>query len=222
MPPLPALPPLAFLIADALLGWLRKRQEAQRPEAAAYLGGSLVVAGGICVLFIALVGQFDDTSTRALSRQVAPLYRSGDQIVMIDEYEYDVPFYLQAEKDAWVVSDWQDAAAIAERDNWRKELYDAGQFDAAKMREVLLLPGEFVSRLCAYRGGALWVWGKMTQLLRYEFLPQEAVAFADDRRVVWRLDAARRAQLKACRDAPDSGAGATSTSTLLDMPGAAR
>ncbi|MCP5228282.1 glycosyltransferase family 39 protein [Accumulibacter sp.] len=218
----PALPPLAFLIADALLGWLRKRQEAQRPEAAAYLGGSLVVAGGMCVLFIALVGQFDDTSTRALSRQVAPLYRSGDQIVMIDEYEYDVPFYLQAEKDAWVVSDWQDAAAIAERDNWRKELYDAGQFDAARMREVLLLPGEFVSRLCAYRGGSLWVWGKMTQLLRYEFLPRDAVAFADDRRVVWRLDAARRAQLKACRDAPDSGEGATSTSTPLDMPGAAQ
>ena len=196
----PALPPLAFLIADALLGWLQKRREAQpaaKTEPGVYLGGSLVVGAGLSALFIAIVAVFDDTSTRSLSKQVAPLYRPGDQIVMIDEYEYDLPFYLRAEKNSWVVSDWQDVAGIAARDNWRKELYDAGQFDAARMRQVLLLPDEFVARLCAFSGGSLWVWGKTGQAQRHPFLAEQTVAFSNERRIVWRLDAAQR-QL-ACR-----------------------
>ncbi|MBO3704559.1 MAG: tetratricopeptide repeat protein, partial [Candidatus Accumulibacter sp.] len=126
-------------------------------------------------------------------------------LVMIDEYEYDLPFYLRPEKDVWVVSDWQDTAAIAARDNWRKELYDAGQFDSAKMREVLLLPGEFVARLCAYTGASLWLWGKTAQAQRYSFLPAEAIAFANARRTVWRLDAEQRRRLKDCQPTPPAG-----------------
>jgi 4-amino-4-deoxy-L-arabinose transferase-like glycosyltransferase len=211
---LPALPPLAFLIADGFLDWRQKRQaeRAAKPElreqgadASLYLGASLVGGGVLCVVFITLVAVFDSTSTRSLSRQVAPLYSPDEQMVMIDEYEYDLPFYLRPEKDVWVVSDWQDTAAIAARDNWRKELYDAGQFDSAKMREVLLLPGEFVSRLCAYTGASLWLWGKTAQAQRYSFLPAEAIAFANARRTVWRLDAEQRRRLKDCQPTPPAG-----------------
>ncbi len=211
---LPALPPLAFLIADGFLDWRQKRQaeRAAKPElreqgadASLYLGASLVGGGVLCVVFITLVAVFDSTSTRSLSRQVAPLYSPDEQMVMIDEYEYDLPFYLRPEKDVWVVSDWQDTAAIAARDNWRKELYDAGQFDSAKMREVLLLPGEFVARLCAYTGASLWLWGKTAQAQRYSFLPAEAIAFANARRTVWRLDAEQRRRLKDCQPTPPAG-----------------
>jgi 4-amino-4-deoxy-L-arabinose transferase-like glycosyltransferase len=206
---LPALPPLAFLIADVLLGWLQQRtqgqDEGQSASRSLYLGGSLLVAGSLCVSFIALVVVFDSTSTRSLSKQVAPLYSPDDQLVMIDEYEYDLPFYLRPEKDVWVVSDWQDTAAIAAHDNWRKELYDAGQFDAEKMRAVLLLPEEFVARLCAYTGASLWVWGKTAQAQRYSFLPEQAIAFANERRTVWRLDAAQRRQLKDCQQPAPAG-----------------
>ncbi|WP_374682790.1 ArnT family glycosyltransferase [Accumulibacter sp.] len=211
---LPALPPLAFLIADGFLDWRQKRQaeraakaemREQGADASLYLGASLVGGGVLCVVFITLVAVFDSTSTRSLSRQVAPLYSPDEQLVMIDEYEYDLPFYLRPEKDVWVVSDWQDTAAIAARDNWRKELYDAGQFDRAKMREVLLLPDEFVARLCAYTGASLWLWGKTAQAQRYSFLPAEAIAFANARRTVWRLDAEQRRRLRDCQPTPPAG-----------------
>ncbi|WP_313951841.1 glycosyltransferase family 39 protein [Accumulibacter sp.] len=200
----PALPPLACLIADAILGWLNKQQQQQKPDASAYLGVSLLVAGGICVAFIAVVALFDPTSSRTLSKQVAPLFRAEDQIVMIDEYEYDVPFYLRATKNSWVVSDWQDPE-IPVRDNWRKELYDAGRFAPAKQQEVLLLPGDLAPRLCAYVGGTVWIWGKTAQASRYPFLPEQAIAFVDGKRTIWRLDAGQRRQLDACAETPRSG-----------------
>ncbi|WP_291990883.1 glycosyltransferase family 39 protein [Candidatus Accumulibacter sp. ACC007] len=211
---LPALPPLAFLIADGFLDWRQKRQaeraakaeiREQGADASLYLGASLVGGGVLCVVLIILVAVLDSTSTRSLSRQVAPLYSPDAQMVMIDEYEYDLPFYLRPEKDVWVVSDWQDTAAIAARDNWRKELYDAGQFDSAKMREVLLMPGEFVARLCAYTGASLWVWGKTAQAQHYSFLPEEAIAFANPRRTVWRLDAEQRRRLQDCQPTTPAG-----------------
>lgn len=214
---LPALPPLAFLIADALLGWLQQRREAatdgaegqeqqgSRAERSLYLGGSLLLAGSLCVSLIALVLVFDSTSTRSLRKRVAPLYSPDEQIVMINEYEYDLPFYLRPVNDPWVVSGWQDVTAIAAHDNWRKELYDAGQFDPAKMRAVLLLPGEFVARLCAYTGASLWVWGKTAQAHDYSFLPEQAIVFADEKRTVWRLDAEQRRQLKDCQAAKPRG-----------------
>ena len=57
---------------------------------------------GICLSFVALVGQFDPTSSRTLSKHVAPLFAAGDQVVMVGDYEYDVPFYLRARKNSWV------------------------------------------------------------------------------------------------------------------------
>ncbi|MCP5247611.1 MAG: glycosyltransferase family 39 protein [Candidatus Accumulibacter sp.] len=193
----PALPPLAYLLADAILTWLQKRQDAQRADASGYLGGSVLLAGSLCVAFVALVGQFDPTSTRALSRQVAPLFSADDQLVMIDEYEYDLPFYLRARKNSWVVSDWQDAD-IPLRDNWRKELFDAGRFAPIKAQEVLLLAGELAPRLCALGSGTVWIWGKTAQAARYPFLSQQTVAFSDGKKAVWRFDDAQRRRLAEC------------------------
>ena len=198
----PALPPLACLLADAILDWLQHRQEMQKPDVSVCPGASLVVAGSLCVAFIVLVALFDHTSTRSLSRQVAPLFRPDDQIVMIDEYEYDVPFYLRATKNSWVVSDWQDPE-IPTKDNWRKELYDAGRFDPLQRQEVLLLPGDLAARLCSRAGnGALWIWGKTAQAERYPFLPASAIVFSNRKKVVWRLDAAQRQGLDVCTEIP--------------------
>ena len=201
----PALPPLACLMADAMLAWLKQRQETGKPDAPVWLGGSLVVAGSLCVAFIVVVALFDHTSTRSLSKQVAPLFRPDDQIVMIDEYEYDLPFYLRAAKDSWVVTNWQDPE-VPKEDNWRKELYDAARFDPVKQQEVLLLPGDLASRLCSWTGsGVLWIWGKTAQADRYPFLPDSAIAFSERKKVVWRLDAEQRQQLDVCRGTPGRG-----------------
>jgi hypothetical protein len=145
----------------------------------------------------------DHTSTRSLSKQVAPLFRPDEQIVMIDEY--DLPFYLRAVNNSWVVSDWQDPE-FSTKDNWRKELYDAARFDPLKQQEVLLLPGDLASRLCSWTGsGVLWIWGKTAQADPYPFLPDGAIAFSERKKVVWRLDAEQRQQLDVCRGTPGCG-----------------
>jgi hypothetical protein len=40
---------------------------------------------------------------------------------------------------------------------------------------------------------------------RYSFLPEQAIAFADEKRTVWRLDAEQRRQLKDCQAATPGG-----------------
>ncbi|HRD92222.1 MAG TPA: glycosyltransferase family 39 protein [Accumulibacter sp.] len=209
----PALPPLACLLADALLGWLDKRSSGTAsvsgtPSAAstssAWPGVGVVVASSACVVFIVLVALFDRSSSKALAKKVAPLFATGDQIVMVDEYQYDLPFYLRAATNPWVVSDWSDPD-IQVRDNWRKELYDAGRFDPPLVRDRLLLAGDFASRACADSGGTLWVFGKTAQASAYPFLPEQAIAFADGKRTVWKLDAGQRRQLSLCAEKPSSG-----------------
>jgi 4-amino-4-deoxy-L-arabinose transferase-like glycosyltransferase len=198
---LPTLPPLAYLIADVLLVWL---QGARKATAAACLGLSLAVAGTVCLSLVLLVARLDPGSSRSLAAKVLPLFRTDDQIVMLEDYQYDLPFYLQARRHPWVVSDWRDPDLPA-KDNWRKELYDAGQFDAVRMRENLVLPGEVTARLCAYSGGALWLWGKNRLSSQYPFLQDQAVVFSDGKRSLWRLDAASRRTLKPCAETPSSG-----------------
>lgn len=200
----PALPPLAYLLADAILGWLDKRRQAQQADGSLYLGVSLLVAAGICLSFVALVGQFDPTSSRTLSKHVAPLFAAGDQVVMVGDYEYDVPFYLRARKNSWVVSNWQDPE-IPAHDNWRKELYDAARFAPLKAQEMLVLPDDFAARLCAYSGGTVWVWANKGVAARYPFLSEQAMAFADGKKAVWRFDAAQRQALPDCAEKPAGG-----------------
>lgn len=197
----PALPPLACLLADALLGWVDNRPSG---DSGAWPGVGLVVAGSVCVVFIVLVALFDHRSSKTLAKQVSPLFAADDQIVMIGEYQYDLPFYLRARKNPWVVSDWSDPE-IPARDSWRKELYDAGRFDPLQMRDRLLLAGDFASRVCAYSGGTLWVWRNTAEASPYAFLPEQAIAFSDGKRTVWRLDAGQRRQLSYCAEKPSSG-----------------
>ncbi|SBT03649.1 Glycosyl transferase family 39 [Candidatus Accumulibacter aalborgensis] len=198
---LPTLPPMAYLIADVLLIWL---PGTRRADAAAWPGLCLVVAGTACLSLVLLVARLDHGSSRSLVDQVLPMFHTDDQIVMIEDYQYDLPFYLRARKHPWVVSDWRDPDLPA-KDNWRKELYDAGQFDPVNRQEYLVLPGEFTARLCGYSGGALWLWGKNRLSSQYPFLQDQAVVFSDGKRSLWRLDAASRRTLKPCAETPSSG-----------------
>ncbi|MEI7429548.1 MAG: glycosyltransferase family 39 protein [Betaproteobacteria bacterium] len=201
---LPALPPFAFLIADAILSW-RSRTKAAAPSAPSpYLGACLIFSAALCFTIIPVAGQLDKVSFKKVLTTVEPKFQPEDQMVMIEEYQYDMPFYLRATNPAWVVSNWKDPV-IPKNDDSRKELFDAGQFNPAMMQKVLLLPADFTSRLCQQSEGTLWVWGKTEEVPNYPFLESSTIASTAGKKALWRLDTPFRKQLTICRGMPNNG-----------------
>ena len=73
---------------------------------------------------------------------------------MLKGYRYDVPFYAQLRTPAIVASRWDDPA-IAQRDNWQKELHDAAGFASAATAQRQLWPVDRLAELpCT--DGAIW------------------------------------------------------------------
>jgi 4-amino-4-deoxy-L-arabinose transferase-like glycosyltransferase len=198
---LPSLPPFAYLIADALLTW---QARAGARQAATWIGASLLIAVLGCSAVIPVATHLDAVTAKKILAADVPQFAADDQIAMIEEYQYDMPFYLRARTLAWVVSDWTDPQ-IPKKDNWRKELFDAGQFDPAAMQKVLIQPDDFAPRLCRLEKGALWVWGRADQVARYPFLEKSAMAFSNGKKNLWRLDTPARQALTICRGMPSNG-----------------
>ena len=201
---LPALPPFAFLIADAILAWRTGTNASVPSRPSAFLGVSLTIAAILCFALIPVASHFDSISFKKVMTTALPKFQAEDQMVMIEEYQYDMPFYLKATTPAWVVSNWKDPA-IPKNDDSRKELFDAGKFDPAMMQKVLVLHDDFVSRLCQKHDGALWIWGKTENVSRYPFLDTSPMLFSNGKKALWRLDNAFRKELTICRGMPNNG-----------------
>ena len=121
---MPALAPMAALLALTL-------QARATSWSRVALGAAVA-----CVAIVGLVAWKAPGSHRELAHDLAGRVQPGDRVVFIDEYFYDVPFYARLSAPAVVVSDWS-APDIAQRDNWRKELYDAARFSPDRGASVL-------------------------------------------------------------------------------------
>jgi hypothetical protein len=141
-----------------------------------------------------------------LARAVRKDLKPQDTLVMLHAYAYDLPMALGYAKPAWVVDDWNNPK-IEQRDNWRKELYDAGQFRKDVMRQTLISPAELQRRMCAAApGDVFWIWGRPSDGNRgYSALKGVATYAVDRNRVIWRVvaDAGFRAQ--SCAETPIDG-----------------
>ena len=152
---LPALVPFAVLLASGLHEGLTGPRAARRLRHIAWTAaGAATLCVGL-VVFLSFRGHSDIHGMRADLRQ---RFEPHDQLIMLDRYAYDLPFYLHAQKPAWVVSDWQ-SPQIPSTDNWQKELYDAGLFEPAVMQRNLISTRTLTQRLCIVPKQNLWVWG---------------------------------------------------------------
>jgi len=137
---LPALPPLAFLVAQALLRrW---------PVAGALV--PRLWAGSAAVLCVALMGavvKHDDRSAKPVLPVLLPLLEQGVPLVYVHEYAYDLPFYLARVEPVPVIGDWADPD-IPKHDNDRKELFDAGVFRPELARRILVPKEDWPRWLC--------------------------------------------------------------------------
>lgn len=187
---LPAVAPLAWLVADAsaasIAGPSRRRGWWATLALSAALG--LAVVAGLV---------WDQRhSSRSLGLALREHRAVGEPVYFLQSYRYDVPFYARLQDPVVVVDDWSDPD-IALRDNWRKEMSDAGQFSRERAAQLLMTPAALPAALC--RQPVSWVLAPETLRDRYDFLARAEVVSTLRGDTLWRVDARQQAQFSALR-----------------------
>jgi 4-amino-4-deoxy-L-arabinose transferase-like glycosyltransferase len=200
---LPTLPPIAALVAEVMTAALA-RQDAESARRSYKV--SLVTAVALCVVAVAVSTLYARPNATPLAQQARADFKEGDQLVMLHAYAYDLPMALRDPRPAWVVDDW-DKPDIPLRDNWRKELYDAGQFRPEVMKQTLISMQELQGRLCAAQPGqAFWVWGNPADdQERYAMLQGVATYAVSGKRALWRVVPDAAFKSRHCGETPRSG-----------------
>ena len=114
------------------------------------------LVGGSAMLCVAIVGALawqSPKSNRAAALALAAQSAPGDRVVMVDEYFYDLPFYARLKQPVIIASHWEDPQ-LPQRDNWRKELFDAARFDPVRGQALLRPLNQLDTLLCGT--GAVW------------------------------------------------------------------
>ncbi len=201
---LPAMPPFAFLIGESFFLWR------QNNPAAARRGYALTLAAAVSICLALIVGvALSDRPNRASSRTLAQAVAGEvspavDELLLIDGYPYDLPFYLRLRHAPWVLGDWNDPQ-VDQRDNWRKELADAGKFEPETRADHLLLVERLPAKLCHGVVGAIWVWGRMEEGSATSWLPRQAIVHTVGKNTLWRLTPAELKKLPLCSGTPTIG-----------------
>ncbi|RSZ45796.1 MULTISPECIES: glycosyltransferase family 39 protein [unclassified Variovorax] len=175
---LPALPPLAYLIAQRVLAG--RSLETLLPKVRAMTMAAAAVCIG-CVIAVAIYASPPGTRLKLPAGQaVAP----GDQVLMLDSYQYEIPFYWNLREPVLVSDDWK-AAALDKRDNWRKEISDAARFDPARAARTLVDRTELADTLCVAR--TTWIVGSNTAQLANPWLFHAQLVAVNDGIAAWRF-----------------------------------
>jgi len=199
---LPALPPLAVLLAEVVQGAVQ-RGGARRLRRLAW--GCAAASAALCVVLVAVFAANPRRSAEPLGRRIAAEMRPADVLVTLHSYPFDLGFYTGARQPGWVVDDWSDPE-IALRDNWRKELYDAGQFDPQVARRVLVPRDALPARMCAAAPGSrFWIWGGVDDGARFAVLRGVPARYADSHYSVWRIDIDAAFTRRVCGGTPTAG-----------------
>ena len=134
---LPALPPLAILIAHAAR---------RAPARARLFDASAVLAAGVCIGVTAYAHFYQPKSNQALAETLRALKQPGEPVLFLNGYYYDVNFYARLDAPAFVVDPWLPVEVA--KDSWRRELVDAAGFAPAGSPQRLLQTDELAPWLC--------------------------------------------------------------------------
>ncbi len=198
---LPVLAPFAFLLADSIKQRLPTSTQATTEV---WLGISIVTGMIFCISIVAFMTWHKQAQFNHSALQDEHGFNRDSQIVMLDQYQYDLPFYLQSRTTPWVVSNWEDPT-ITKNDNWRKELLDAGRFSAKIKNENLISAEELIVRLCAHRENTYWIWADHNAPNRFSLLTDAELAFSNDRNSLWKLQPGKSTLSVICGEKPSSG-----------------
>ena len=180
------------------------RRDAEQQRAQHWFVASTLVAMLVCATIAVTTSFAAKGSAKPLASQARMEVRADDQLVMLDEYQYDLPFYLGMRRPAWVLSDWADPT-IPKKDNWRKEVFDAGQFDPKTAATNLVSAQGLIANLCRLQSGSAWIWGQPKAASALPWLAQRRPWATDGKHLLWRLPAGEIRSLPACAGTPTAG-----------------
>jgi 4-amino-4-deoxy-L-arabinose transferase-like glycosyltransferase len=155
---LPAALPLACLAAEGLMR-SRAPRPGNSPMAPPWLAALAGFSAMLCVGTVGGVAVFGNSVERPGVVAWRDAIESGDRLLMLDDYDYDLPFYLRLPKPVTVASEWHRAIVA---DDWRRELSDAGAFDPQAARTRLIERSDLPAWLC--QPGKTWIFGDMHDL----------------------------------------------------------
>ena len=196
---LPAVPPLAALMADGFVQLGAPSVRARRLWIATVVATCTVSLGIVVGLALR-----PPKSLRDLGSTLSAQHAAAEPVFMLAGYYYDVPFYAKLDAPARVVDDWA-SADVQMRDNWRKELADAAQFSAARADWALVLPAALPGAVCS--SPVSWVIGPASAVARYPFLQTAKVAFSARDTTLWRIGPDSTATFSSlrCEGKPSAG-----------------
>jgi 4-amino-4-deoxy-L-arabinose transferase-like glycosyltransferase len=194
---LPAVPPLAVLMADALTASGAPSRRAVRLWWTSAALSAIVSVGAVAAIAIHPLH-----SSRDVAMALAAQRRPDDAVFMLGNYYFDVPFYARLRDQIGVVDEWNRTDV---RDNWRKELADAAAFAPMRAAPRLVTPQGLLSALCT--APISWVIGPATAINDYPILAQARVAFSQRDTTLWRLDRGQPKVASAlrCSGTPNDG-----------------
>ncbi|WP_256646240.1 ArnT family glycosyltransferase [Thermomonas paludicola] len=196
---LPAIPPLAVLLADGVAVYRRRHGRLGRGWWA-----SAGVSVAFCVLVISVLAARTPHSSKGLGLELRAQRQAGEPVFLLGEYYFDLPIYARLEQPVAYVLDWDDPA-IRARDTWRKELADAGGFDPALAPTLLLRPVQLAPSLC--RSPVAWLVGPRAAPQTFPVLGQARQVAANGEAALWRITPAAPAVRAAlgCPGTPTAG-----------------
>jgi hypothetical protein len=150
---------------------------------------SAALAASTCVAVAVGFAVAHPKSSRLLAMALLSQHAHGG-VAFVDEYRYDVPFYLRDASAVRVVSNW-DPAEVRQHDNWRKEMADAGGFSPEAAAIRLIGEADFRSDLCS--GRIRWVVARLDSVKRYTYLNLAQRIATDRDSALWRIDASNPA-----------------------------
>ena len=179
---LPALPPLAFLVA-AGAGRVRQRCWRGVPIAT---GATAVLAALLCVGGVTAAHFHQPKSNQVLAKVLRTARQPGEPVLFLNSYYYDVMFLARVDAPMLVVDAWR--AADLAHDSWRRELVDAARFAPATAVRRLLRPDELEPALCAAR--ASWLIGSWPVTVGPAWLAAQAPVQQFDGTALWHIQPA--------------------------------
>ena len=185
---LPALPPLGFLVADAmrhiaLLRQLDERNPRVRSNALRARELSVAVAILVCVGAVIAAHFAQPKSMRVLAQHLEAARHPDEPVIFVDSYYYDVAFYAHLNAPVRVVDLWLPAELA--KDSWRRELFDAVAFAPAATRLQLMHPADLPPMLCSVPGA--WVVGPIAAASRYAPLGTLTAVYTTDQTALWHV-----------------------------------
>ena len=193
---LPAVPPLAFLLADALLA-----RGTPAPQAVRRWWASAGLAAAVSLAGVGLFALRPHESSRDVARALGALRAPHEPVFMLGRYDYDVPFYAHLIEPVFVAADNEPSAEAGRRDGWRSELADAARFAPASA-PPLIDHAALRAGLCRATPG--WVLGPAAAAAAYPFLAQADAVASHAGQTLWRIDAAQPAMGQSCAPMPGS------------------